>query len=221
MDDEFKAASLGSSNAAPNLESAAEARRESANVVLQELLTQVVPALRRSLKAPSEAILRSSLLVLSHYVRTLAPRLRDLDSLAPPGSSGASSGTSPTVLGTSRTGQPHEALLRNGQMRSGPAAAAPGKQMEKAASAAPDVFGASNAAMLHADLLPLLRAGGASDGDNQGGDVFENVLHLQKHRRGRGLLALCKEAEAGRLTLSSCSSQGVFTYLGQCPVRKQ
>lgn len=38
-----------------------------------------------------------------------------------------------------------------------------------------------------------------------GGDVFANLLHLQRHRRGRGLLALQKAAEEGKLTSNTLS----------------
>ena len=44
-------------------------------------------------------------------------------------------------------------------------------------------FGQSAEALLHRDLLPLLSEVKGDDG----GDVFGNLLHLQKHRRGRGL----------------------------------
>ena len=57
-------------------------------------------------------------------------------------------------------------------------------------------FGASPEALLHQDLLPLL----ATVKGDEGGDLFANLLHLQKHRRGRGLLALSKFAGAGSLT---------------------
>eukprot|EP00439_Symbiodinium_sp_Y106_P007673 s897_g1.t1 len=78
-------------------------------------------------------------------------------------------------------------------------------------------FGSSPEAMLHADLLPLLRAKDAK-GD-EGGDLFANLLHLQKHRRGRGLAALCRTAEAGKLTQATLthfavplSTQAVLQY---------
>ncbi|CAE7929429.1 Tnks2 [Symbiodinium sp. KB8] len=78
-------------------------------------------------------------------------------------------------------------------------------------------FGSSPEAMLHADLLPLLRAKDAK-GD-EGGDLFANLLHLQKHRRGRGLTALCRTAEAGKLTQATLthfavplSTQAVLQY---------
>lgn len=42
--------------------------------------------------------------------------------------------------------------------------------------------GQSPQALLHRDVLPLLSEVKGDDG----GDVFGNLLHLQKHRRGRG-----------------------------------
>eukprot|EP00397_Hematodinium_sp_SG-2012_P000138 GEMP01000138.1.p1 GENE.GEMP01000138.1~~GEMP01000138.1.p1 ORF type:complete len:2984 (+),score=778.20 GEMP01000138.1:39-8990(+) len=50
--------------------------------------------------------------------------------------------------------------------------------------------GASYQALFHTDLVPLLKN---STGD-EGGDLFGNLLHLQKHRRGRGLIMLSKAA---------------------------
>ena len=61
--------------------------------------------------------------------------------------------------------------------------------------------GESAAAFLHVDLLQLLREK-ASERD-EGGDLFGNLLHLQKHRRGRGLVMLTGAAKAEQLSAST------------------
>eukprot|EP00930_Biecheleria_cincta_P042397 TRINITY_DN29176_c0_g1_i1.p1 TRINITY_DN29176_c0_g1~~TRINITY_DN29176_c0_g1_i1.p1 ORF type:complete len:3801 (-),score=763.37 TRINITY_DN29176_c0_g1_i1:725-11332(-) len=91
-----------------------------------------------------------------------------------------------------RTLAPHCAVLKSWQ------------QPHKASMDAVAAFGSSPEALLLQDLLPLIRARDTKGDD--GGDLFANLLHLQKHRRGRGLLSLQLAAEAGKLTSTTLSN---------------
>ena len=157
--------------------------------LLHKELTLVIPALRKMLRAAQEDVYRTSLRVFAHAVRALAPHAAALQAWQQP--------ARPAGAAAAETEEGAEGV-------EGAECAVPMETEDGAAPATGDaaaVFGASAAALLHADLLPLMKLK-AAKGD-EGGDLFANLLNLQKHRRGRGLHALARAAEEGKLSKST------------------